>query len=233
MILNRRSFFEKVAAFGLGFFVMVKGSRAWAKGLPSDPGTSSGETSGPDVIALPPFEKNSPFTLDQALLDRKSTKRYDANRPLPMEAISRLLWATCGVNGLGAHRTIASAYSRFPTAVFVALPTGVFLFEPSAHSLRRVIPEDIRPVINSQPWSKDAGMSVLYVIDTDKVPPAKIEWVDIEIGSMGQNLYLEATALGLGSCWYSAINFGEVTRAVGLKKNQMLRIAQAVGHILA
>ena len=48
--------------------------------------------------------------------------------------------------------------------------------------------------------SRKAAMITLYVINKDKT--SRIEWADLEIGCMGQNLYLEAAALGNGIAYY-------------------------------
>jgi hypothetical protein len=59
----------------------------------------------------------------------------------------------------------------------------------------------------------------------------QMECADIEIGCMGQSLFLEAVALGLGSRIFANISGESVAKAVGLKENQVLRIAQAVGGV--
>jgi nitroreductase len=74
-------------------------------------------------------------------------------------------------------------------------------------------------------------MIVLYVINKDKMLSGKIEWADLEIGCMGQSLFLEAVALGLGSCIFANIATDSVAKTIGLKDNQLLRIAQAVGGV--
>jgi hypothetical protein len=40
---------------------------------------------------------------------------------------------------------------------------------------------------------------------------------------------LEAVALGLGSCIFAGMAAESVAKTIGLKENQILRIAQAVG----
>jgi hypothetical protein len=47
---------------------------------------------------------------------------------------------------------------------------------------------------------------------------------------MVQNTYLEAAALGLSSCVFALVRYDNVAKLMGLKSNQALRIAQAVGH---
>ena len=227
--MERRTFLKRAAIFGMGFWAFVRGVKAWAKDLPSDPGTPPPEGSGPEVMALPPFEKNSTFTLDRALLDRRTSRSYDPNRTLSREELSRLLWAADGANRPDGKRTAPSAVSKYPVDVLAALPGGVYRYGPKDHRLVRVLPTDIRDKIPAQDTFKKAAMQVLYVINKEIVPRGRVDFADLEIGCIGQNLFLEAAALGLGSCIYASVRYEEVTKALGLKDNQILRIAQAVG----
>jgi len=205
---------------------MVRGGKTWAKGLPSDPGGATGEASKPENIVLPPFEKNKNFTLDRALLERKTTRSF-VDRPLSREELSRLLWATTGVNREDGHRTTPSGQGKYPVDVLAALREGVYRYEPKDHRLVRVFPEDIREKIPNQDSFKKAAIIVLYVINKDKT--SRIEFADIEIGCMSQDLYLESAALGMGSCMFAGVRINDVTKILGLKESQILRIAQAAG----
>jgi len=84
-------------------------------------------------------------------------------------------------------------------------------------------------MIPKQEGFKKASMTVLYVINKDKTPGGRLEWADLEIGSIGHGIFLEAVSLGLASCIYANISFEPVSKAIGLKENQIFRIAQAVG----
>jgi SagB-type dehydrogenase family enzyme len=227
--MERRDFMKKGFALGVGFLAVTKGIKAWAKGLPSDPDAARGAAAGPDVILLPSFEKNSNFALDQALLGRKSSRSYDGQRQLTREELSRLLWAATGVNRPDGHRTVASARGKYPVDLLAAIPEGVYRYEPKDHKLVRLIAQDIRDKIPAQDPYKKAAMNVLFVINKDKVADDRIYYADIEIGFMGQGLYLESVALGLGSIMYAGVQTENVTKLLGLKENQILRIAQSVG----
>ncbi len=224
--MDRRDFLRRATALSVGLLAMVRGGKAWAKGLPSDPGGPTVKASGPETIALPPFEKNDNFPLDRALLERKTTRSF-ADRALSREELSRLLWATTGVNREDGHRTTPSAQGKYPVDVLAALPGGVYRYEPKEHRLVRIFPEDIRGKIPNQDPFKKAAMIVLYVINKDKV--GRIEFADIEIGCMSQDLYLESAALGMGSCIFAGAKVNDVTKILGLKESQILRIAQAAG----
>ncbi len=227
--MNRRVFFGKAASLGLGFVAMAKGGIAWTKDLPSDPEEAIGKSSAPDIIALPPFEKTGGLPLEKALLERKTVRSYDPARKLTREEISRILWAADGVNRADGRRTAPSAMAKYPVDILAALPEGVYVFEPKGHQMKKVISQDIRSVIPLRDSLKDAGIILLYVIDKDRVPKEKMEWADVEIGCIGQNVFLEAVSLGLASCIFAFVQMEPVTKALGLKGNQVLRIAQSVG----
>jgi nitroreductase len=227
--MNRRLFLEKGMIMGLGALTFLKGTKPWGKGLITEASATEPLFSGQEVLLLPPFEKNSPFPLERALMERKTSRSYDPGRTLSLPEISRLLWAADGVNRDNGRRTAPSALGRYPVEMLAALPQGVYRYEPQPHRLVRVIADDIRGQIPVQGGFKQAPLIVLYVINKEKVPGKDFGWADLEIGSIGQNLFLESAALGLGSCIFANINFVDVTKSLGLKDSQILRIAQAVG----
>jgi len=226
--MNRRFFLQKTTAFCLGCMAMAKAGISWAKGVPSDPGSTSAGASAPETVALPAFEKSSGFPLEKALHERRSVRSFDPAKKLSLEEISRLLWAADGVNRSDGKRTAPSARARYPLEILAALPDGVYLYEPAEHRMKKLISVDIRTAIPRQDNFKSAAMTVLYVIDTKK-SEGKMEYADLEIGCIGQNLFLQATAMGLASCIFAYANIDKVSKAIGLKEHQVFRMAQAVG----
>lgn len=227
--MKRRTFLEGFIGFGLGTLAFFKETKTGGKGLFSEASAAEPPFSGQETISLPVFEKTNPFPLERALQERKSVRTYNPERTLSLPEISRLLWAADGINRDSGKRTAPSALARYPVELLVALPLGVYRYEPQPHRLVRVVADDLRGRIPVQGAFKQAGMIVLYVINKEKISGAGFGWADLEIGSIGQNLFLEATVLGLGSCIFASINIAEVTKILGLKENQVLRIAQAVG----
>ena len=229
MDMKRRGFFQKATAAGVGLLALARGIKALAKGLPSDPDATPAKA-GADVIALPRFEKNGAVPLEQALLKRKSSRDY-AEQALSRDQLSRLLWAANGVNRSDGHRTTPSAIAAYPVDLLVALPEGVYRYETKAHQLVKVLGQDIRDSIPIQGSFKKAAMIALYVINKNKVPGGNLAWGDLEIGCMGQNLFLEAAALGLGACIFGLVRYDKVSELLKLRKDQILRVAQAAGPL--
>ena len=229
--MKRRGFFLKVAAAGAGAVAALKSVNSWAKGLPSDPGAEK-TSEGSDRIYLPAFAKNLDVTIDQALLDRKTSRNFEGGATLTLDQISRLLWATTGVNRPdGHHTTVPSAMAKYPVSVYVALADGTFLFDPYKHCLARIKDDDIRDKIPIQKPHKSAAMTLIFVSDKNKVSAGDHRWADYEIGCMIQNLYLMCAAMGLESCVFGLVRFDKVPRLLDLPRNQSVRIAHAVGGL--
>jgi len=231
MSIPRRTFMERAIAGAAGLAALTRSVRVTAKELPSDPEAPAGKAPGPDEIVLPKFEKNSAFALDQALLERHSSRNYDPEGTISREQLSRLLWAANGVNRADGHRTTPSAMARYPVEVYAALPEGAYRYEVKEHKLLRVTAEDLREQIPLQPGLKKAAMKLLYVINHDVLTGNDPWMADLEIGCMVQNVYLEAASLGLGSCVFAIAHYENITKALKLKSSQKFRITQAVGPL--
>ena len=201
--MNRRLFFEKAMILGLGALTLLKGTTPWGKGLIQEASAAEPPFSGQDVLVLPPFEKNNPFPLERALMERKTIRSYDPGRTLSLPEISGLLWAADGLNRENGRRTAPSALGRYPVEILAALPQGVYRYKPQPHRLVRVLADDLRDRIPVQGGFKQAAMIVLYVINKEKVSGKDLGWADLEIGCIGQNLFLAAAAQGLGSCIFA------------------------------
>jgi nitroreductase len=230
--MERRWFFAKTLAVSAGIAAAAKGTIAWAKsnGLPSDPGTSREEISGPDIL-LPQFDKDMACTLEDALLKRKTSRSFDPDKNLTIDQLSRIMWAANGVNREDGHTTVPSAMAYYPVIVYVAIPEGVYRYDNKAHKLVQVSPENILKKIAIQPGLRKATMKLLYVYDKKKAKGGDIGWGDLEIGCMVQSAYLEAGCMGLGSTVFAIVQYDKVEKYLDLKEGQKLRIAQAVAPV--
>jgi len=104
----------------------------------------------------------------------------------------------------------------------------VYLYEPKGHVLKKILSEDIRLKIPNQDGFRSAAMIVLYVINKDKLLSGKIEWADLRSGAWSESLSGSGCA---GTCLVHLCELfcESVAKSIGLKENQILRIAQAVG----
>jgi len=94
---------------------------------------STREIQGSVVIQLPQPARGCPTSVFDALERRKTTREISPT-PLPLQELSNLLWAACGVNreigpfGLPG-RTAASASNSQEIDLYVAIQSGVYLYD--------------------------------------------------------------------------------------------------------
>jgi len=188
---------------------------------------------GDQDISLPKPQTNGGKPLMEALQQRQ-TKREFKQEALSPQALGDLLWAAFGVNRPeNAHRTAPSAMNAQEIDIYVALRDAVYLYDATAHRLIHVQPGDLRPTINSQPYSREAAVVLLYVANRSRMAKAKPEmrsfYAAFDAGCICQNVYLFSASSGLGSVVFD-LNRPPVGAALKLSEDQEIIMAQAVGQ---
>ncbi len=153
------------------------------------------------------------------LRDRRSARIYTGEE-MTLLQLSFLLWATQGVKKLRGRkyatlRTVPSGGARheFETYLLVqnitGLRPGAYHYLPMEHALELLHSvEDWNAAVNDtlcgQSWAAKANVIFYWAM-----VPYRAEWrygiyahrvAMIDVGHVGQNLYLGCTGLGLGTC---------------------------------
>ena len=177
-------------------------------------------------IQLPKPKLTGGMPLMQALAQRQTTRAF-ADKPLPMQTLSNLMWAAFGVNrprevktGLG--RTAPSAMNKQEVQLYVVLADGAYLYEAEQNRLRPVVAGDVRGKV-AQGAGAHAAVTLIYVAD------AKVDYAQVDSGFIGQNVYLFATSEGLNA-WFYALHGADVTGALKLAEGQKALWGQSVGY---
>jgi len=177
-------------------------------------------------IELPKPQMTGGMPLMQALSARKTTRAF-MDKPLPPQTLSNLLWAAFGVNrtrdakpGLG--RTAPSARNTQDITLEVALADGVYLYDAEKNELRPVIAGDVRGTISPAPAAHSAA-TILYVA------PVRDDYAQVDVGFIGQNVYLFAASEGLNA-WFYTVHAQEVATKLGLGTDKTVLYAQSVGY---
>lgn len=174
-----------------------------------------------EPIALPKDFSNLDISNDllHVIRDRKSSRIY-TQECMTLEQLSFLLWATQGVKSIRgkAYATIRTvpcggARHEFETYLIVrhieGLEAGAYHYLPMEHALEFLHPvENIEDVITDtlceQSWAAKANVVFYW-----SIVPYRAEWrygiythrvALIDVGHVGQNLYLACTGLGIGCC---------------------------------
>jgi len=156
---------------------------------------------------------------------------------LTLEEVSQILWAAQGITDSTGLRAAPSAGALYPLDVYVVvgsqgvegLEEGVYHYLPQSHSLEPTLEGDVRQTLANlsirQMFIAQAPLSLLitaeYERTTGKYGDRGVRYVHMEAGHVGQNVYLQAEALGLGTVTVGAFQDEEISRALNLPPNYM------------
>jgi SagB-type dehydrogenase family enzyme len=184
-------------------------------------------------IVLPVPRKEGGMPLMEAISNRRSAREF-SRQELPLPMLSNLLWAAYGVNRADGGRTAPSALNVQEIDVYVALPSGAYLYDAPAHSLRLVAGSDLRRVTGYQDFVDEAPLDVVFVADYSRmklVPAAQREsFASVAAGAISQNLYLFAAGNGLSTVIRAWIDREAIADALGLSHDQQVLLSQTVGY---
>ncbi|MCK9381679.1 MAG: SagB/ThcOx family dehydrogenase [Sulfuritalea sp.] len=184
-------------------------------------------------ITLPPAVQQGGLPLLDALAKRHSSREF-AREPLPMAVLSNLLWTAYGMNRPDGGRTAPSALNAQEIDVFVALPSGAYRYDATAHQLHLVAASDLRSITGYQDFVDEAPLDLVYVADHARmgmVPVAQREsYASVAAGAIAQNVYLFAASSGLATVIRAWIDRAAISDALGLSHDQQVLLSQTVGY---
>ena len=168
---------------------------------------------GDGWIKLPEPRKRGDISVEEAIEKRRSIRDY-LDKPIKIEHLSQILWAAQGITDpIKKFRSAPSAGATYPLEIYVVvgevegLNPGVYHYNPYNHSLRLIKEGDYRYQLYKacvdQKWVLKAPASIVitavYERTTSRYGERGIRYVHMEAGHVGQNIYLQATALGMGT----------------------------------
>ena len=193
-----------------------------------------GKNGATEVIALPPPESQGSMPLMDALHQRHSTREFRTD-PLPPQVLSNLLWSAFGINRPDSGgRTAPSAINAQEIDVYAAMASGLYRYDPEAHALNLISPEDVRRVTGYQEFVDLAPVDLVYVADWARMkmtPAAQRQVLSAAgAGAIAENVYLYCASAGLAAVVRALIDREALARAVGLTADQHIVLAQTVGY---
>jgi SagB-type dehydrogenase family enzyme len=188
----------------------------------------------PKTIQLPAPQMDGGMPLMKALKLRCTIREYSAEA-LPPQELSNLLWAACGVNrSESGKRTAPTARNMQEIDVYVALVDGLYLYDAKAHVLNLVLAQDLREATGKQPFVKDAPVNLVFVADFAKMGDGTKEMKDFysatDTGYISQNVYLYCASAGLGTVVRGHLDREALKKAMNLRADQNVVLAQTVGY---
>ncbi|MDD4856741.1 MAG: SagB/ThcOx family dehydrogenase [Candidatus Krumholzibacteria bacterium] len=186
------------------------------------------------TVQLPEPQMEGGKTLMQALKARCTTREF-STEALSAQELSNLLWAACGVNrpdkGL---RTAPTAMDKQEIDVYVALADGLYLYDAKANALDLVLAQDLREATGKQPFVKDAPVNLVFVADYAKMGDVPKDVKDFysatDTGYISQNVYLYCASAGLATVVRGWVDREPLAKAMNLRSDQKIILAQTVGY---
>lgn len=195
---------------------------------------------------LPEPKFKGEVSLEETISKRRSRRNF-LNKPLPLNEISQILWAAQGVTdkSLG-FRTVPSAGALYPLEIYLivkekgveGLEVGVYHYQPQDHSLKPYFKDyshqDFVRACLSQEACELAPVCLViaaeYERTTAKYGERGKRYVEIEVGHVGQNIYLQAEALGLGTVTIGAFIDEEISRVLNLPSSHKPLYIMPIGY---
>lgn len=153
---------------------------------------------------------------------RRRTVRDYGPGGLSLAELGQLLWAGGGLAEEAGKRIVPSAGALYPLSLFAAvrdvegLPAGLYRYDPAGHGLVLLRAGNFSGELEAagigpQPWLAAAPAVLIvagqraHMVDHFREQPPKGErgqrYLAMEAGAAGQSIALQATALGVGTCY--------------------------------
>lgn len=216
----------------------------FSPGVEQRPGGQAPLIEGP--VHLPQPRLEGALSLEAALARRRSIRDF-GERPLTLAEVGQLLWAAQGITApFRGFRTAPSAGATYPLEVDVVvgegtvtgLAAGIYRYVPDGHRLEVRVSGDLRERLAAaalgQPWVGQApvciAIAAVYERTTARYGERGHRYVYMEAGHAGQNVQLQAEALGLGSVTVGAFRDAQVASILGLPAEEIPLYLLPVGH---
>lgn len=228
----RRSFLKK----GLTILLLAAGLSAGVYGFTQWVRRPRERTVIGRRVQLPDPKVKGSLTVEEALMKRRSIREY-RDEGLTIQEVSQLLWAAQGITEpRKGFRSAPSAGATYPLETYTVFreggvegfDPGIYHYEPRDHSLTQLSVGDVSGELMGaavdQEWVGNAPINIvltaIFERTTSRYGERGIHYVYMEAGHVGENIYLQATAIGLGATVVGAFYDDEVQRILGIPEGE-------------
>jgi len=185
-------------------------------------------------IALPAPIRTGGKPLMDCLNQRKTSRDFNEDKTVDNKTLSNLLWAAWGYNR-DDKRTAPSSSNKQEMDIYVALKTGLYLWDAKNNVLKFIFADDIRKQTGKQVFVGKAPVEIIFVADKSKMSTSKneesmMETAYADAGFISQNIYLFCASEGLGTVVRGYLDREGLGKLMNLNKTQFVVFAQTVGY---
>ena len=197
-------------------------------------------------MQLPQPKTHGIVSLEQVIKQRRTVRRYKP-KALELAQLSQLVWSAQGVTDSGGFKRAApSAGALYPMDLYAVvgqdgvntLQAGVYHYETGAHRVLQMSAQDVRDRVAraclAQMWMARAPLNLVITAEyrriTGKYRQRGIRYAMIEAGHIGQNLMLQAEALGLKAGIVGAFHDKDLIRILKLPQSHEPLLILPIGY---
>ncbi len=164
-------------------------------------------------MILPKPVVDGHVAVERAIKNRRTVRSF-SSRSLDLGQLSQLLWAAQGITEPGGFKRAApSGGALYPMDVYAVvgsggvegLEAGVYHYEPQGHRLTPMASGDRRNDVAVaalfQTWMACAPVNLVITAEYERITckygDRGVRYAMIEAGHIGQNIFLQALAIGL------------------------------------
>lgn len=195
-----------------------------------------------------PIDQKSGKSLWEAIAQRRSIREF-SEQSITFSELSQLIWATQGIttkSGGFEFRASPSAGALYPIETYLGvnrveeIPAGIYHYNVKEAQLILLKeghfgPELCEAGLGQEMLEEAACVFVWTAIvgrSKWKYRERAYRYIYMDVGHIGQTLYLAATALDIGCCAVGAFFDEEVDRVIGVDgKNEISVYVGAVGRV--
>jgi SagB-type dehydrogenase family enzyme len=197
-------------------------------------GVTAGQARPDSTIKLLPPDTLGLVTVEQALWHRRSVRSF-TDESLSLRQVGQLLWAAQGHNRGLVGRTAPSAGATYPMELYLVagkvkgLKPGVYHYGFDGHYLKLEKGGDHRADLADAALGQSSVSSApaVLVLAADISRTARAygqrasRYVYMEAGHIGENVYLQCEALGLGTVMIGAFQDDRVKKLLGIEQEPL------------
>jgi SagB-type dehydrogenase family enzyme len=234
--------FTRRRFFGLIILLGAFGGRWFSpfKALSARPGGKEGD------VMLPKIIHEDRLSVKDAIKRRRSVRSF-SSRAVTKEDLSQLLYAAQGITeDKGFKRAAPSAGALYPLDIYAIvgekgvedLDAGVYHYSAPGHRIENVVTDDRKEQLAvasvQQMWMAKAPLNFVITAEYSRIcskyGERGIRYAMIEAGHVGQNIFLQAEALGLNAGIVGAFDDRKVIDVLGIPKKHEPLLIMPVGY---
>jgi len=195
---------------------------------------------------LPKPRLEGEVSVEQAIKHRRTIRSYRSEL-LTLEQLSQILWAAQGITeDRGYKRSAPSGGALYPMDIYAVvgdnglkgLKAGIYRYDPHKHAVSMITEGDLRNdlarAVLSQMWMARAPLNMVISSECSRIMSKygtrSVIYAMIEVGHVGQNIFLQAETLGLRAGKVGAFHDNDVIRVMKITRSHEPLLIMPVGY---